>query len=74
MPGLDGTGPQGKGPMTGGGRGQCRRDAATCQPEQRERRSARATDDLRGVGRGGRPRGGGRGFCHGGKGKQRDRA
>ncbi|MDI6870833.1 MAG: DUF5320 domain-containing protein [Bacillota bacterium] len=54
MPGFDGTGPRGEGPLTGGGRGRC---------------AAPATDKPTvplGVGRGGRPRGGGRGRCFGG--------
>ncbi len=55
MPGFDRTGPQGQGPMTGGRRGYC----ATGTP---------ATEPFPGygVGRGGRPFGGGRGRCFGG--------
>lgn len=51
MPGFDQTGPLGEGPMTGGGRGRCvpGRDVATGRPQ------------LFGLGRGGRPWGGGRG-------------
>ena len=50
MPGFDGTGPLGQGAKTGGGRGTCP------QP----------VDMYYGVGRGGLPRGGGRGFAFGG--------
>jgi hypothetical protein len=56
MPGFDGTGPLGQGPRTGGGRGFCLPVAGPYygQPV------------VYGVGRGGRPRGGGRGFTFGG--------
>ncbi len=57
MPGLDHTGPRGEGPMTGGGFGNCNPNASN----QAANRNA-----LLGVGRGGRPRGGGRGRCFGG--------
>ncbi len=50
MPGYDGSGPQGQGPMTGRGMGYCRTG---------ETRSSGANY---GQGRGGLPRGGGRGF------------
>ena len=50
MPGFDGTGPLGQGPRTGGGRGYCPPVAGSYY----------------GVGRGGRPRGGGRGRAFGG--------
>ena len=53
MPGYDGTGPMGKGPMSGGGFGYCAQDTA-------------AAGMPRGAGRGGRPWGGGRGRCFGG--------
>jgi hypothetical protein len=56
MPGFDRTGPRSEGPMTGGRRGLC------VSPEQRDRIS---TADY-GVGRGGRPYGGGRGRAWGG--------
>jgi len=56
MPGLDRTGPRGEGPRTGGGWGLCN------QPNRQDQ-----TNDVGfGVGRGGRPRGGGRGRCFGG--------
>ncbi len=52
MPGRDGTGPIGKGPMTGGGFGNCG--------------IGLRENDVRGIGRGGFPFGGGRGRCFGG--------
>ena len=54
MPGYDGKGPEGEGPMTGGRSGYC---SSTDQPE----------GDLikYGLGRGGLPRGGGRGMGRG---------
>lgn len=55
MPGFDGTGPRGEGPMTGGVRGYC-------NPGFAGRRSA----GFYGVGRGGMPWGGGRGRAYGG--------
>lgn len=54
MPGFDGAGPRGEGPYSGGGFGRC----------GRARRGRQ--DEVLGVGRGGAPRGGGRGHCHGG--------
>ncbi len=48
MPGYDRTGPRGEGPMTGGGFGKC----ASGKTD---------SDRLLGQGRGGAPRGGGRG-------------
>ena len=59
MPGFDGKGPRGEGPMTGGGRGFCY-PAARGAPGQGRR--------LFGVGRGGAPWGGGMGRCFGGGG------
>lgn len=55
MPGFNGTGPRGEGPMTGGGRG-------VCISNIEERRDS----GFYGVGRGGMPRGGGRGRAWGG--------
>ncbi len=49
MPGFDGTGPRGMGPMTGGGRGFCNPSASVYNTS------------FRGAGRGGIPWGGGRG-------------
>ncbi|WP_292383618.1 DUF5320 domain-containing protein [Methanoculleus sp. UBA430] len=57
MPGFDGTGPAGAGPMTGGRRGRC---SATEAPEGES-----AAPVLRGLGRGGIPCGCGRGHCGG---------
>jgi len=56
MPGFDGTGPRGQGPMTGGGRGRC-------NPYGAGRGRGRGQ---RGAGRGGPPYGGGRGRVWGG--------
>ena len=62
MPGFDKTGPRGFGPMTGRGLGTCRPEATanedTPNPE--------GTAVICGVGRVGRPRGGGMGRCCGG--------
>jgi hypothetical protein len=58
MSGLDGKGPQGDGPRTGRGLGKCNDDKDTAQNE----------NPLRGIGRGGEPRGGGRGSGQGGGG------
>jgi hypothetical protein len=57
MPGFDRTGPQGLGPMTGGGFGLCGRNTKTT-----------VQNELypRGAGRGGMPWGGGRGRVWGG--------
>lgn len=55
MPGFDGTGPQGQGARTGRGMGYC---APTGETNQQQ--------PVYGVGRGGVPRGGGRGFAFGG--------
>ncbi|GAK56843.1 hypothetical protein U27_03807 [Candidatus Vecturithrix granuli] len=56
MPGFDGTGPMGRGPRTGGGRGYCAPGAG---------QYAYGAPVVYGVGRGGIPWGGGRGFAHG---------
>ncbi len=55
MPGFDRRGPLGKGPMTGRGLGPCGTGKAT-----------HFNDEGYGVGRGGRPWGGGNGHCWGG--------
>jgi len=52
MPGRDGTGPAGIGPMTGGGFGNCG--------------TGKRAGAMSGAGRGGFPRGGARGRCFGG--------
>jgi len=57
MPGFDGTGPLGQGPRTGGGRGYCPPVAGAYYG---------GAPVVYGVGRGGRPRGGGRGRTFGG--------
>jgi len=56
MPGYDGTGPMGMGPRTGGGFGYCPPGAGV----------PAGTAPIVGLGRGGYPRGGGRGFGWGG--------
>lgn len=58
MPRQDGTGPRGRGPVTGWGLGLCERDPDT------------DAYPVTGVGRGGIPRGGRRGRCFGGGGGQ----
>ena len=57
MPAFDGTGPLGQGPRTGGGFGFC---------PPTESSYYYGTPYVYGVGRGGLPRGGGRGFTFGG--------
>jgi len=59
MPGFDGTGPLGQGPRTGGGFGVCPPGVGPALPTT-------GGGVLYGVGRGGWPRGGGRGRCFGG--------
>lgn len=63
MPNLDGTGPMGLGPMTGRRRGRCVANAAV---EQKEVQVESREKEIYGIGRGGRPFGGGRGNCFGG--------
>ncbi|HET55500.1 MAG TPA: hypothetical protein ENN33_09830 [Ignavibacteria bacterium] len=56
MPNLDGTGPEGRGPLTGRKRGRCRdKDSSIKESTEKD-------DFVYGRGRGGRPRGGGFGF------------
>ncbi len=62
MPGFDGTGPQGLGPRTGGGFGFC---PPTAGPAQNPNAFGYGNPWF-GVGRGGWPRGGGRGRAWGG--------
>jgi hypothetical protein len=69
MPNLDGTGPQGKGTMSGRKKGRCK-DTKTPQTEKSEVQSTENKEDAAGVGRGGKPRGGGKGK---GQGKGRGR-
>ena len=63
MPNFDGTGPQGQGAMTGRKRGHCR-DIETKQNEKTENQNVENNNIVYGLGRGGRPRGGG-GFGNG---------
>jgi hypothetical protein len=63
MPGFDRTGPMGKGPMTGGGRGFC---AKIIPPGTAPKFPSYPPDVIFGAGRGGRPWGGGRGRVFGG--------
>ncbi len=60
MPGFDRTGPFGHGPRSGWGAGLCGASA--------RRGTSVSEGDSRGIGRGGAPRGGGRGRCFGGRG------
>lgn len=60
MPGMNGTGPMGLGPMTGGGRGLCAVPMPMGSP------AYGYPGAFRGVGRGGIPWGGGRGRTWGG--------
>ncbi|HSL88408.1 MAG TPA: DUF5320 domain-containing protein [Ignavibacteriaceae bacterium] len=67
MPNLDGTGPQGQGPLTGRRRGRCR-DSEKSEAQQKAEKSGEV---IYGLGRGGRPKGGG-GFGKGhGQGRRR---
>lgn len=59
MPGFDGTGPLGQGPRTGGGFGFCPPGAGAAA-------IGAPPGVVYGIGRGGLPRGGGRGRCFGG--------
>ncbi len=63
MPNLDGTGPQGQGSLTGRKRGRCGDNENSNQQNQ----SAENKEIIYGIGRGGRPRGGG--FGQGQKGQ-----
>jgi hypothetical protein len=63
MPNLNGTGPHGQGPMTGGRRGRCRNPQLRGLPTAKQTGEAEETF---GLGRGGRPYGGGKGNCYGG--------
>ena len=67
MPGFDGTGPQGQGSMTGRAMGYCARPAAGQAAGGPVAGPAVAGQPVYyGVGRGGLPRGGGRGRAFGG--------
>ncbi|MBU2492959.1 MAG: DUF5320 family protein [Bacteroidetes bacterium] len=62
MPNLNGTGPEGKGALTGRRRGRCRES----QIENSENQTADEKELKIGLGRGGRPRGRGLGNRFGG--------
>ncbi len=68
MPGFDGTGPRGEGPMTGWGRGYCVRpvNQPAAGQEQAAANAQNFQQPVYGVGRGGLPRGGGQGRAFGG--------
>lgn len=70
MPNLNRIGPMGEGPSTGRRRARCS-NKQSVQELRTESRSDETKEVVYGVGRGGRPRGGGRGNCYGGKGKGR---
>lgn len=63
MPGFNGSGPEGKGPRTGRGDGNCK---PLSKADNNDVNAVEENGELLGVGRGGRPRGGGRGYCYGG--------
>lgn len=65
MPNLDHTKSFGQGPSTGRRRAWCAKNV-TVQATPSETKSEETKEVLYGVGRGGRPYGGGRGYCHGG--------
>ncbi|RCK73360.1 MAG: hypothetical protein IGBAC_0206 [Ignavibacteriae bacterium] len=65
MPNLNQTGPFGRGPLTGRRRGRCV-NTTTTQTTQSELKPDETKGTLYRVGRGGRPYGGGKGYCHGG--------
>jgi hypothetical protein len=74
MPGFDGTGPRGMGPMTGGGRGFCAMPYRAYGPYGYGMRAPYCSSYARplegpvfGAGRGGLPWGGGRGRVFGGR-------
>ncbi|MEA3240071.1 MAG: DUF5320 domain-containing protein [Pseudomonadota bacterium] len=67
MPGFSGTGPQGQGPMTGRGMGYCARPAVgQVSSSPMVGQPLVGQPAIYGVGRGGLPRGGGRGRAFGG--------
>ena len=53
MPGRDGTGPQGRGPLTGGGRGNCVIPREQLDALEKERPAGVRFRDFLGFGRGG---------------------
>ena len=74
MPNFNGTGPQGEGAMTGRKRGRCK-ETKTMQTEKTTDQSAENKEVVYGLGRGGKPCGGGGSGNHhgGGKGKGQGR-
>jgi hypothetical protein len=69
MPGYDGTGPMGRGAMTGRGMGYCNIPRQEQLPQiegEGISQTAQYRQPVYGVGRGGIPRGCGRGRCFGG--------
>jgi hypothetical protein len=64
MPGYDRTGPNGRGPMTGRRHGYC--SGFLSSKNIVETKSGDTSNEILGVGRGGKPRGGGNGNCFGG--------
>ena len=66
MPGFDQTGPEGKGPLTGGRRGKCTTSTSEKKDTSQVTTPNEKEEVVYGVGRGGRPYGGGRGKCYGG--------
>ena len=65
MPNFDGTGPQGQGPLSGRKRGRC----IGMEKADTQNQSSENKEVIFGLGRGGRPRGGG-GFGQAQKGQQ----
>lgn len=55
MPNLDGTGPQGQGPLTGRRRGRCK----DSEKSEALKKTEESREAIYGLGRGGRPRGDG---------------
>lgn len=73
MPGFDQTGPEGKGPATGGRRGKCattnsevKVNSEMATPVNEEAPAKDSNGEVYGIGRGGKPYGGGRGQGYGG--------
>jgi len=76
MPNRDKTGPEGKGAGTGRGKGNCStekqlEDLRKKDSDKDDKKSSDKNDDTKGVGRGGEPRGCGKGHC-GGRRKGKD--
>lgn len=63
MAGRNGKGPLGQGPLTGWGMGRCRRNSNTTDSENPKTEPEKIN---LGVGKGGKPFGGGKGKCWGG--------